>query len=69
MDVYLLQHKERTTIIMTKRCRKDVSVLFSKKIFNFVFTTATTKRSLFQAIMDFTKIHHENISYLVVEAL
>ncbi len=44
-------------------------MLFIKKIFNFVFTTATTKKSLFQAIMDFTNIHHENISYLVVEAL
>ncbi len=40
-------------------------MLFSKKI---VFTTATTKKSLFQAIMDFTNIHHENISYLVVES-
>ncbi len=46
MDVYLLQHKERTTIIMTN-----------------------DKKNLFQAIMDFTNIHHENILYLVVEAL
>ncbi len=53
MDVYLLQHKERTTIIMTKRCRKDVSMLFvKKKYFNFVFITATTKRNLLQAIME-----------------